>query len=57
MRKFLSGMSMGMVAGACMGLAVAGLTTDAEKRRMRRKATRAVQTVEDAAASLGLTHR
>ena len=57
MNKFLSGMGMGMVAGACLGMAAAGMVTDADRRRMNRTAQRAVQTVEDAAESLGILHR
>ena len=55
MGKFMSGLGMGMMAGACVGLAAAGMMSDAERRRMRRKAKKAVHTVEDAAASMGLT--
>lgn len=54
MKKFLSGMGMGMVAGACLGLAAAGLMTDGERRQMKRRARRAVRAVEDAAAGMGL---
>lgn len=57
MRKFLSGMGMGMVAGACMGLAAAGLVSDSDKRKLRRTAARAMQKAEDAASSLGLGHK
>ncbi len=57
MNKFLSGLGMGMVAGACVGLAAAGMVSDTDRRRMKRTARRAVQTVEDAAESLGLMHR
>lgn len=57
MNKFLSGLGMGMVAGACVGMAAAGMVTDADRRRMKRTARRAVQTVEDAAESLGLMSR
>lgn len=57
MNKFLSGLGMGMVAGACVGLAAAGMVSDADRRRMKRTARRAVQTVEDAAESLGLMNR
>ncbi len=57
MNKFLSGMGMGMVAGACLGMAAAGMVTDADRRRVKRTARRAVQTVEDAAESLGIMHR
>ena len=39
MQKFLSGVGMGMIAGACLGLAASSLATDAEKRRARRKVT------------------
>lgn len=54
MNKFTSGLGMGMVAGACVGLALMGMVTDADKRRMKRSATRAVRTVEDMAAGMGL---
>ena len=54
MGKFMSGLGMGMMAGACVGLAAAGMMSDAERRRMMRKAKKAVHTVEDAAASMGL---
>ncbi len=54
MKKFLSGMGMGVVAGACLGLAVAGLMTEGERRQLKRRAHRAVRAVEDAAAGLGL---
>lgn len=57
MNKFLSGLGMGMVAGACVGLAAAGMVSDADRRRMKRAAQRTVRTVEDAAESLGLMHR
>ena len=57
MKKFLSGMGMGMVAGACHGMAAAGMVTDADRRKMKRTARRAVQTVEDAAESLGIMRR
>ena len=57
MNKFLSGMGMGMVAGACLGMAAAGMVTDADRRRVKRTARRAVQTVGDAAESLGIMHR
>ena len=56
MNKFLSGLGMGMVAGACVGLAAAGMVSDADRRRMKRTAQRADRTVEDAAESLGLMH-
>lgn len=56
MNKFLSGLGMGMVAGACVGLAAAGMVSDADRRRMKRTAQRAVRTVEDAAESLGLMY-
>jgi len=56
MNKFLSGLGMGMVAGACVGLAAAGMVSDTDRRRMKRTAQRAVRTVEDAAESLGLMH-
>ena len=52
--KFLSGLGMGMVAGACVGLAAAGMMSEADRRQMKRKAKKAVRTVEDAAASIGL---
>lgn len=54
MGRFLSGMGMGMVAGACVGMAVAGMMTDADRRQMKRRAKKAVQAVEDAAASVGM---
>ena len=54
MGKFLSGVGMGMVAGACMGMAVVGMMSDADRRQMKRRAKKAVQAVEDAAASVGL---
>ena len=57
MNKFLSGMGMGIVAGACLGMAAVGMVSDADRRRVKRTARRAVQTVEDAAESLGLMHR
>ena len=57
MKKFLSGLGMGMVAGACVGLAMAGMPNESQKRRIRRQAAKAMQSVEDAAASLGITHR
>ena len=56
MNKFLSGLGMGMVAGACVGLAAAGMVSDADRRRMKRTAQRAVRTVEDAAESIGLMY-
>jgi len=54
MGKFMSGLGMGMVAGACMGMAVVGMMSDADRRQMKRRAKKAVQAVEDAAASVGL---
>ena len=54
MGKFMSGLCIGMMAGACVGLAAAGMMSDAERRRMMRKAKKAVHTVEDAAASVGM---
>ena len=57
MGRFLSGMGMGMVAGACVGMAAAGMISDGERRRLKRKAMKAVHTVEDAAAGMGLMHR
>ncbi len=54
MTKFFSGLGMGMVMGACMGLACTGMMTDADRCRMKRRAKKAVRTVEDAAASMGL---
>ena len=57
MGRFMSGLGMGMVAGACMGMAVVGMMSDADRRRVKRNARRAVQTVEDAAESLGIMHR
>ena len=54
MGKFLSGLGMGMVAGACVGLAAAGMMSETDRRQMQRKAKKAVRTVEDAAASIGL---
>lgn len=57
MRKFMSGLGMGMVAGACMGLAAAGMMNDADRRQLKRKAMKAVHTMEDAAASIGLMHK
>lgn len=50
-------MGMGMVAGACMGLAAAGLVSDSDKRKLRRTAARAMQKAEDAASTLGLGHK
>lgn len=54
MGKFLSGMGMGMVAGACMGMAVVGMMSESDRRQMKRRAKKAVQAVEDAAASVGM---
>lgn len=54
MKKFLSGMGMGMVAGACVGLAVAGMMPEGERRQLKRRARKAVRAVEDAAAGMGL---
>ncbi len=54
MGRFMSGLGMGMVAGACMGMAVVGMMSDADRRQMKRRAKKAVQAVEDAAASVGL---
>ena len=54
MGKFLSGMGMGMVAGACMGMAVVGMMSETDRRHMKRRAKKAVQAVEDAAASMGM---
>ena len=54
MSKFLSGLGMGMVAGACMGMAAVGMMSDADRRHMKRRAKKAVQAVEDAAASVGM---
>ncbi len=54
MNKFFSGMGMGMAMGACLGMAAAGLMTDADRCRMKRKAKKAVRAVEDAAGSIGL---
>ena len=54
MGKFLSGMGMGMVAGTCVGMAVVTMMTDADRRHMKRRAKKAVQAVEDAAASVGM---
>ncbi len=52
MKKMISGMSMGMVAGVCMGVAAAGLLTDSEKRRVRRKANQAAHNLSEAAEEL-----
>ena len=52
MGRFMSGLGMGMVAGACMGMAVVGMMSDADLRQMKRRAKKAVQAVEDAAAML-----
>lgn len=52
MKKMISGMSMGMVAGVCMGVAAAGLLTDSEKRRVRRKANQAARNLSEAAEEL-----
>ena len=41
MGKFLSGLGMGMVAGACVGLAAAGMMSEADRRQMKRKRSRA----------------
>ena len=41
MGKFLSGLGMGMVAGACVGLAAAGMMSEADRRQMKRKAKKA----------------
>ena len=57
MGRFLSGMGMGMVAGACVGMAAAGMITESQRRQLKRKAMKAVRTVEDAAAGMGLMHR
>jgi hypothetical protein len=54
MNKFASGMGMGMVAGACVGLALMGMMTDAEKRRMKRSAVRTIRKAEDLASGMGL---
>lgn len=54
MGKFLSGLGMGMMAGACVGLAAAGMMNDADRRKMKRKAMKAVHTVEDMASGMGL---
>ena len=54
MGKFLSGLGMGMVAGACVGMAAAGMISEADRRQMKRRAKKAVQAVEDTAASVGL---
>lgn len=54
MNKFASGMGMGMVAGACVGLALMGMMTDAEKRRIKRSAVRTIRKAEDMAAGMGL---
>lgn len=54
MGRFLSGLGMGMVAGACVGMAAVGMMSDADRRQMKRRAKRAVQAVEDAAASVGM---
>ena len=54
MNKFASGMGMGMVAGACVGLALMGMMTDAEKRRMKRSAVRTIRKAQDLAAGMGL---
>ncbi|MBQ7492043.1 MAG: hypothetical protein IJT76_05580 [Clostridia bacterium] len=52
MQKFLSGVGMGMIAGACLGLAASSLATDAEKRRARRKVTQAAKGLSTAASDL-----
>lgn len=52
MKNFLSGMGMGMVAGACAGMVFSGLTTDAEKRNARKKARRAARDLSRAANDL-----
>ena len=57
MGKFLSGVGMGMVAGACVGLAAAGMITESERRQIKRKAMKSVHTMEDAAASMGLMQK
>ena len=54
MGRFMSGLGMGMVAGACRGMAVDGMMSDDDRRQMKRRAKKAVQAVEDAAASVGL---
>ena len=57
MNRFLSGLGMGMVAGACVGMAAAGMVSDADRRKMKRTAQRALRTVGDAAESMGLMNR
>ena len=41
-----------MVAGMCVGVMAAGLLTDQEKRRVRRKAGQAARELSDAAEDL-----
>ena len=53
MKRMFSGMGiMGMVAGMCVGVMAAGLLTDQEKRRVRRKAGQAARELSDAAEDL-----
>ena len=52
MKRMFSGMGMGMVAGMCVGVMAAGLLTDQEKRRVRRKAGQAARELSDAAEAV-----
>ena len=46
--------STATMAGACMGMAVVGMMSESDRRQMKRRAKKAVQAVEDAAASVGM---
>lgn len=52
MGKFLSGMGLGVMAGACAGMFVAGTASGSEKRRARRQMRKAVQDLKSTASDL-----
>lgn len=52
MNKFLSGMGMGVCVGAACGFAASMMTSNADRRRLRRKADRAVREFSSMASDL-----
>lgn len=52
MKQFFSGMGMGMAAGMFVGFTASMMSSDADKRRLRRKAGRAMKDFSSAAADL-----
>ncbi len=54
MKKFVSGLGMGMAMGACVGMAAACMMSETDRRCMKRKAKKVVRAVEDAASSMGM---